>query len=165
MAQFELGDLCCSNVGCWLVKTEGAWEKPRHETEWSFNSQVTVNGLVTSDTNGREGVSCGNVATTGTIGGACHGGTESRFAVNTRYRVRLARVCSDIWTPESTSDQYGAPVENPDADTYFEGIILITGEPVTINISASETPVVVWPWTLDGDWINEPATIEPDLTA
>ena len=49
MAAFELGDLCCSNVGCWLVKTEGAWEKPRHETEWSFNSHVTVNGLVTSE--------------------------------------------------------------------------------------------------------------------
>jgi hypothetical protein len=165
MAQFDAGDLCCSNVACALVKTDGAWEKLPHQTEVSFNSQVSVNGLVTSDTGGREGVSCGTTATTGTIGLACHDGTEARFAVNTRYRIRMARVCADIWTPESGSDEYGSPVADPEDGTYWEGIVLITGEPMTLTISASDTPIVVWPWTLDGDWIAEPATIVPDLTA
>lgn len=164
MSHFDAGLLCCSNLACALVRINNAWEKLPHQTEISFNSQASVTGIVTSDTNGRQGVSCGTVATTGTLGLACHDGDQARFAINTRYLIRFSDSCVRIWTPESGSDQYGSPVAVPTPGTYYEGIILITGEPVSLNISASDTPVTVYAWTLDGDWIAEPTTLVPDLT-
>ncbi len=161
---FLPGLLCCSNVACALIKTGGSWEKPAHQTEVSFSTDATTTGLVTSDTNGREGKACGTVATTGTLGLACHNGDQFRLAVNSRYRIRFATVCSEIWTPEIGSDEYGTPVESPTSGNYYEGIILITSEPYSLNISASETPVTVYAWELDGDWIAQETTITPDVT-
>jgi hypothetical protein len=160
---FTPGLLCCSNVACALVKTGGEWEKLPHQTEITFNTQATTTGVVTSDTNGREGKACGTVATTGTIGLACHSGTLARFAVNSRYQIRFSKSCDNIWEDGSGSDDYGSPVVSPVAGTYYEGTVLITGEPHNLNISASETPVVVYTWELDGDWAAEEETIEPDL--
>lgn len=160
---FEPGVTCCSASVCALVKTEGAWEKLPHQTEVTFNSQVSPTGIVTSDTGGRQSIACGTIATTGTIGLACHDGDQARFAVNTRYKIRFAKDCDVIWEPGSGSDEYGSPVAVPSGD-YYEGVILITGEPVQLSISSPTTPVVVYPWSLDGEWINEPSTIAPDLS-
>jgi hypothetical protein len=160
---FDPGITCCSASVCALVKTEGEWEKLPHQTEVSFNSAVSVTGIVTSDTGGRQSIACGTVATTGTIGLACHDGDQARFAVNTRYKIRFAKDCAVIWDEGSGSDEYGAPVAVPTGD-YWEGTVLITGEPVTMSIASPTTPVVVYPWSLDGVWAHEPATIEPDIT-
>lgn len=161
---FDPGNVCCSNIACALVKVDtDGWEKLPHQTEVGFSSTASTTGVVTSDTAGREAKACGTVATTGTIGLACHDGDQARFAINTRYRIRFSRNCEIIWTPGSGSDEYGAVVESPDGD-YWEGIVLITSEPMTLNISASDTPVVVYAWELDGAWIVEPGTILPDIT-
>jgi hypothetical protein len=160
---FDAGLLCCSNLACALVKTDGNWEKLPHQTEITFNGSVTSAGVVTSDTNGREAKSCGTVATTGTLGLACHDGDEARFELNTKYKIRFSKDCDAIWDPELNSNE-GGPVAAPVSGTYYEGIVLITGEPVNYNISASDTPIAVYTWELDGDWIEQPATIAPDLT-
>lgn len=162
MPNFEPGLLCCSQFACALIKTAGAWEKLPHQTEVTFNTAVTSTGTVTSDTNGREAKSCGTVATTGTLGIACHDGDEIRLEPNAKYKIRFAKDCSEIWN-EGTGD-YGSAVANPTAGTYYEGIVLITGEPTNYNISASDTPITVYTWELDGDWIEQPSTIEPDLS-
>jgi hypothetical protein len=162
---FLPGSLCCSNIACALVKTDGQWEKPAHQTEVGFDTQATTTGVVTSDTNGREGKSCGTVATTGTLGLACHDGDPMRLAVNTRYRIRFSDNCSNIWEDESVVDDgYGSPIAVPEAGTYYEGIILITSEPYNLNISASEIPITVYNWELDGDWIAQPETLPADIS-
>ena len=160
---FDAGLLCCSNLACCLVKTDGVWEKLPHQTEITFSGTVTSAGTVTSDTNGREAKSCGTVATTGTIGLACHDGDEARFALNTKYKIRFSKSCDEIWDPDANSAA-GEAVANPTAGTYYEGIVLITGEPINYNISASDTPIAVYAWELDGEWLEEPSTIEPDLS-
>jgi len=160
---FDPGIVCCSNIACALVKTLGAWEKLPHQTEVSFASTASTTGVVTSDTDGREAKACGTVATTGTLGLACHDGDQARFAINLRYQIRFSRDCDVIWTAASGSDTYGSPIVSPSGD-YWEGLVLITSEPMSLTISASETPIVVYAWELDGAWVVEPATIEPDLT-
>ena len=162
---FEPGNVCCSNAACALVKIAGDWEKLPHQTEVSFTSTASTTGVVTSDTGGREAKACGTVATTGTIGLGCHDGDQARFEINTRYRIRFAKDCGTVWTPgdSSASDFYGVPIGSPTGD-YWDGIVLITSEPVSLNISASDTPITVYAWELDGAWIAEPATIVPDIT-
>lgn len=162
---FDPGNVCCSNAACALVKIDGEWEKLPHQTEISFTSTASTTGVVTSDTDGREAKACGTVATTGTIGLACHDGDQARFAINSRYRIRFAKDCDIIWTAgdNSASDFYGVPIASPTGD-YWDGIVLITSEPVSLNISASDTPVTVYAWELDGAWIAEPETLVPDIT-
>lgn len=160
---FDPGIVCCSNLACALIKTEGAWEKLPHQTEVSFTSTASTTGIVTSDTGGREAKACGTVATTGTLGLACHDGDQARLEINMRYKIRFARNCAIIWTPGVGSDQYGAPVAVPTGD-YWEGVILITSEPMALTISASDTPITVYAWELDGEWIAEPEMVVPDLS-
>lgn len=160
---FDAGLLCCSNLACALIKTGGVWEKLPHQTEVTFNGAVTSAGLVTSDTNGREAKSCGTLATTGTLGLACHDGDEARLELNKKYKIRFSKDCSVLWD-ESANSGAGAAKSSPTAGAYYEGIILITGEPVNYNISASDTPNTVYTWELDGDWLEQPDTIAPDLS-
>jgi len=154
-ATFTPGTLCCANDGGTLVYTGAAWERVPHNTEWSFTEEVTESAAITSDTAGRESTACGTVNTTGTLGLACHDGTKMVLGINMLYQVRFADVLNDIWNV--TTDTL---VATPDAETYYEGTVLITSKPKTVQINGTEISIITYAWKLDGEWTNEP-TVTP----